>query len=272
MRAVEAVDVDGARLAVRISGQGPTLVWGHGLTSSMDDEDAAGIFDWSSITSSGRVVRYDARGHGRSSGGGTIEEQRWDRLAGDMLAVADAVGADRFVAGGASMGCATALFTALAAPARVQALVLAIPPTAWETRAAQADLYEASVELIETAGMATAAEVMSSQPLPPLFQPFEDLVRQRRRESLASADPARLADALRGAARSQFPARDAVRSIEVPALILAWEGDPGHPASTAHELDTLLPRSTLHLATSIEEAFRWRQVVHDFFAAVGVES
>jgi len=264
------VAVDGARLAVRVAGEtdGPALVWGHGLTSSMDDEDAAGIFDWSSITAAGRLVRYDARGHGASSSGATVDELRWDRLAGDMLAVADGVGAGRFVAGGASMGCATALFAALTAPARVTGLVLVIPPTAWETRADQAAVYEANVELIETAGIETAADVMSSQPLPPLFEPFEALVRKRRRESLAAADPARLCTALRGAARSQFPEPDAVAGIAVPALVLAWEGDPGHPESTARQLDRLLPHSTLHVATALDDAFGWRHLVHDFFTGL----
>ena len=267
---ITSADVEGARLAVRVTGEGdrPTLVWGHGLTSSMDDEDAAGIFDWSSITGTGRLVRYDARSHGTSSSGATVDELRWDRLGGDMLAVADAVGAESFVAGGASMGCATALFAARAAPERVTALVLVIPPTAWDTRAGQAQLYEANVELIERAGIEAAADVMSSQPLPPLFQPFEARVRKRRRESLAAADPGRICTALRGAARSQLPSPEEVAGIGVPALVLAWEGDTGHPESTARELDRLLPRSTLHVATSLEDALGWRDLVHDFFVGL----
>jgi pimeloyl-ACP methyl ester carboxylesterase len=140
-------DVPGAHLAATISGDGSrTLVWGHGLLSDRASEDELGLFDWSALDGV-RLVRYDARGHGASSAPADPDELRWSALAQDMLAVGEAVGASRFVAGGASMGCATALHAAVAAPERVEALVLVIPPTAWETRTAQAQMYAAGVEL-----------------------------------------------------------------------------------------------------------------------------
>lgn len=262
--------MDGARLAVHAVGEPgrPTLVWGHGLTSSMEDEDAARIFDWSSVAEVGRLVRYDARGHGRSSAGGTIEEQRWERLADDMLAVADAAGAQRFVAGGASMGCATALFAAVIAPARVQGLVLVIPPTAWETRAAQAGEYEENAAYAEREGMEAVADLMANRPLPPLFEPFAPLVRERTLTRIAQVDPSLFTAIMRGAAASQLPDRDAIAAIEAPALILAWRGDEGHPESTAVELDRLLPTSSLHVPDGVEDLFSWPGLVRAFFDEV----
>ncbi len=53
-----------------------------------------------------------------------------------MCLEAKGKGAQKFVAGGSSMGCATSIYAALLAPERMKALVLVIPPTAWETRAA----------------------------------------------------------------------------------------------------------------------------------------
>src|SRR5690242_6825837 len=77
-----------------------------------------------------RVVRYDARGHGRSAATGDDADYQWSALAQDMLGVLDALGAETAVLGGASMGTATALHAAVSSPQRVEGLVLVIPPTA----------------------------------------------------------------------------------------------------------------------------------------------
>jgi pimeloyl-ACP methyl ester carboxylesterase len=147
------VDVGGASLAVRRTGAGRPFVWLHGLTSSMAREDADGLFDWSRLAATRELVRFDARGHGRSGHAGGEAAYDWAALAGDLFAVADACGIEAFSAGGASMGAATTLHAAVARPERIDAMVLVIPPTAWQTRAAQRDLYRASATLVEEAGV-----------------------------------------------------------------------------------------------------------------------
>src|SRR5688572_32943518 len=75
------------------------------------------------FTSAFRVIRYDARGHGRSSvpaGDYTIEQ-----LGGDALAVLDAAGAASAHACGISLGGLTAIWLGQHAPTRVARLVLA---------------------------------------------------------------------------------------------------------------------------------------------------
>lgn len=83
-----------------------------------------------------RAVWYTARGHGSSTGWeqGGIEQFLWPRLAQDMLAVADWLSLDRFIAAGNSMGAASAIFAALQYPGRVSALIIYRPPCIWETR------------------------------------------------------------------------------------------------------------------------------------------
>src|SRR3954449_9192171 len=92
------VQVRGAGLAVTSAGSGRTFVWAHALLSSMADEDAAGVFDIGSLTDEFRVVRYDARGHGTSTGTGRAQEHTWPALAADLVGVLDALGLDRVVA------------------------------------------------------------------------------------------------------------------------------------------------------------------------------
>src|SRR5438128_2252472 len=130
------VHVRGARLAYELSGDGPlAVVWGHGLGQTRVLDAQSNLVEWSRVPA--QVLRYDARGHGDSETTPDLGGYTWEELAHDQLALARAVGVDRYVAAGASMGCGTAVHVATIAPERMRGLLLVIPPTAWETRAAQ---------------------------------------------------------------------------------------------------------------------------------------
>ena len=126
---------------IRVCGRGRPFIWGHGLTSSMDGEDALDIFRWGDLSEKVQLIRYDARGHGKTAPSYVPAHYHWRSLADDMTAIADALGRDRYMAGGQSMGCATAIYAALKFPRRIQGLVLATPPTAWEKRHAVSVAY-----------------------------------------------------------------------------------------------------------------------------------
>ena len=74
------------------------------------------------------VTIYDQRGHGDSDPLTDAVNYSIDRLVCDLISVADAVGANRTVLGGNSMGAAVALRFALEHPDRVSALLLAGQP------------------------------------------------------------------------------------------------------------------------------------------------
>src|SRR6266850_1522214 len=116
--------VRGVDLAITDIGAGPALFWGHGLSSSMEQDERGRMLDWDRLSADHRIVRWDARGHGDSGGGPDADGYRWDNLAVDLIHLADALGIERFVAGGVSMGAATALHAASRAPDRVAGLVL----------------------------------------------------------------------------------------------------------------------------------------------------
>ena len=257
------------RLAVEITGatNGTPFVWAHGMTSSMASEDDMGAFDWSSLEGV-RLVRYDAPSHGRSPLADSAEHQRWDRLADDMFAVADSAGFSSFVAGGASMGAATTLHAAVQQPERVQAMVLVIPPTAWETRAAQAGVYRIGMQIVEEQGIEALVELERQVPgQGPLGDPS---VRERFQQHLLDMAPRALIRIFEGAIASDLPPREAIAQLQQPTLILAWTDDPGHPLSTANELLQLLPHAELHVAESLDQVRSdWPRRLADFFAMRG---
>jgi 3-oxoadipate enol-lactonase len=265
------LDVDGVRIEASISGDGPAaIVWSHGLLHSRSAEDELGLFDWSALPAEVRIVRYDAPGHGDSQVPSSPDALVWSELGKTMVGVAAAGGAETFVAGGASMGCATALHAATVAPERVAGLVLMIPPTAWETRAAQAQLYRTGAKLfIEQPDRALGLFVAALGTVPPLGEmmaaEYPEAVDIMKRH-IRGLDPATVPVVLEGAARSDFPDPATVAAIHRPALVLAWEGDTGHPLSTAERLHDLLPNSELHVARSLADVRTWPSAVGAFLA------
>lgn len=258
------LSVRGVELSYELQGEGwPTLIWGHGLSGSQEHDDALGLIDFGGLGTC-RLLRYDARGHGNSEVAGDPEDYSWASLAFDQLALADAVGIDHFVAGGASMGCGTALHTAVTAPARVRGLLLVIPPTGWELRREKVAMWAELADAVERDGVDAFVDGLLALPTPdPLAA---DATWERSLDVQRKMDVRQLATVLRGAGTADLPARDLVASIAVPALILAWTGDPGHPASVAEELARLLPGAELQLASTRDDLDRWTDHAAAFLA------
>ncbi len=253
-----------ARIAYSVEGPedaAHTLVVAHGMLSSRADEDAARIFDWAPVAAAGiRLVRYDARGHGRSTGRLEPADWRWTALAEDLLALIDVVSPDAPVdVRGASMGTGTAITAAVKAPERFRRLVLHIPPTAWSTRPAQAAQYVQMADFVERYGLAKFVEGATA--FPPLA-----ILAAGGWPTLPNPDVAEslLPTVLRGAATADMPDPRAVAALTQPALLLPWQGDPAHPVSTADQLAGLLPDTTTRLAGSPEDIRAWPQAIVDF--------
>ena len=258
------VEVRGVELAVEDSGAGTPVLWGHGLTSSMAAEAAMGMGVADLPEDRYRLVRYDARGHGESGATADPADYTYPSLAADQLALADALGVDRFVSGGMSMGTGTALHVAVSASDRVRALVLGIPPTAWEGRRARGATYQDRGRVIREQGLAAFVEGAMAEPLAPIFEPFADLVRSGIRDRYEDYDPEVLAPLLTGVGGSDLPAEDAIAALRMPVLVLAWQGDPVHPEATAERLAELLPQAELVSAASLREVFTWKDRVVAF--------
>ncbi len=259
--------VRGVDLGVRESGQGLPFFWGHGLLGSVAQEDITGLFDWEEIARAARVVRYDARGHGTSEATFDPADYVWPELSGDLLTLASVFGAGRAVLGGLSMGCATALHAAAAAPDRVEALVLMAPPTAWSTRPRQARAYRLLAAVIERIGLrpiSAAAALGNLIPGPAYLAKLQASVVA----TLRRADRRSVVASLRGAAASDLPAPDAIRAVRAPALVLAWRGDRNHPVSTAEQLAEILPRADLRVAGTLDEVSSWSASIRNFLAGL----
>jgi pimeloyl-ACP methyl ester carboxylesterase len=254
--------VRGVELNVRDEGEGQMLVWGHGLMADMEFEDEAGLAP--RAADGVRVVRYDARGHGHSDATLEDDDYRWSSLADDMLGVVDAVGAETAVLGGASMGTATALHAAAVAPDRVEGLVLMIPPTAWGGRRVQARVYQVGAAVVTRSGLGPFVALGRAAASPKILIGELARVHEAMFRGMERLDRDVVPHVLRGAAASDLPAKETLAQLTMPALILAWTGDTGHPVATADELAELLPRAELRVASDADAVKRWPALIADF--------
>jgi pimeloyl-ACP methyl ester carboxylesterase len=232
------------------------FVWGHGLSSSRADEDRRPLINLAQIAECRPVVRYDGRGHGESGDVASPQQGDWAELALDQIELMDQLGLGEVALGGASMGTATALHAALRLGGRVRKLILVIPPTAWESRRAQVELYEQMASILEAKGVEPLIQGLRMVPPPDPFVGDDEWLGNRT-EALRRADPERLAAVFRGAAVADLPPPEEIETIVSPTLILAWTGDPGHPVSTAEQLGQLLPNSELAFASTADELATW---------------
>lgn len=258
--------VDGWRLRYRVAGEGPPAVFGHGLLGTLDQFEAeTGALG--RVRERVRLLMYDARGHGGSEGPGVPGAYTWQSLGEDMAALAAIAGEGPTVAGGASMGAATALWVALERPELVRALVLVMPPPLGgpayqppeERKALQ--LLEVLGTTVAAVGVEKAAELAAH--FPGVTATPDDVARFG--QWLRGQNPLALAHAIRGLVASPFHDPEAYRRIAVPTLVLGVEGDALHPARAAHLLGTNVPGARVRIAPT---PMYWREHPDDFAAEV----
>lgn len=102
-----ATSADGIRIAFEVAGSGSPLILLHGLPGS-----AAGWREMGYVAQLAlefRVISIEGRGHGRSDKPRDAAAYGFERIAADVVAVADACGVDQFRCIGSSWGANTAL-------------------------------------------------------------------------------------------------------------------------------------------------------------------
>ena len=251
-----------------------TLIWAHGLMFCTAADVESGLFAWKKTQQQHRVVRYDARGHGESQVTPDPADYQWQNLGRDMLAVAQHSGADKFVLGGASMGCGTSLMAALQLlnseqKEKLAGLVLVIPPTGWKSRKLQTLKYRvlawfSKLRLVP----ALLPQLTQNKVIAGFLHKSMAYTEAVLLRYMASHKKEAYFPILMGSAQSDMPSEDELKTIDVPVLILAWKDDASHPVSTATRLRELLPNSEIHLANETRHVDLWDQQIAEFLQRV----
>ena len=200
----------------------PTVILLHGLgaTAAINWPGAFGA-----LSPRFRVVALDHRGHGR--GIRTTPPFRLADCADDVVALADVLGIEHFVAAGYSMGGPVALLARRRHPSRVTGLVLCATSARFVSDDTPRPLF-------------TGAIITALRVTPPPIRRYlaESTVRYLRREStmppafldeLRRHDPAAIAEAARAVRR--FDARPWIGQLDGPAASVVTEHDRLVPAA-----------------------------------------
>ncbi len=224
---------DGVVLSGEQAGAGSPIVLLHGLTATRRYV----VMGSRLLERSGlRVIAYDARGHGQSTPAPHPSAYGYERLARDLLAVLDALGLDRAILAGASMGAQTIVRFALKHPDRVAALGLITPAFDPATRMTGADGRDAFADWdalargLREGGVEGFLAAYDFSTVPDTWRAtVETVVRQRLS---AHEHPKAVADALEVVPRSRpFEDMTELARIEAPTIVVASrdEADPSHP-------------------------------------------
>jgi 3-oxoadipate enol-lactonase len=199
------------------------------------------------------VVRFDARGHGRSDK--PPGPYRVQAMAEDVYGLLQALGLERAVVGGLSLGGSLGLALALAHPEAVEALILA--DTAERFDVFTPEQWEARAQAVERKGLAPSVEANLDRWLSPAFRAAEpDRVEPIRRVFLAN-DPAGYAATARALGAVDLSAQ--LGRIGCPALVLVGSDDALTPPETARRLQRGLPSATLVEIPGARHLSAWEQ-------------
>lgn len=235
----------GVRLAVAESGTGPPVVLLHGLTATRRYV----VMGSKALERGGhRVVAYDARGHGDSSPAPEHSAYTYEDLGLDLVGVLDALGIERAVLAGASIGAHTALGLALRQPQRVGGLVVITPgyDPATQDDPRRLERWDALADGLEQGGVDGFLAAYGVPTVPDRWQ--DTVVTVIRQRMSLHKHPEGVAQALRVVPRSRpFGELAELGAIAVPVTVVASadEPDPGHPQALAEAYAAAIPDARL---------------------------
>ncbi|MCG3196860.1 MAG: alpha/beta hydrolase [Candidatus Omnitrophica bacterium] len=234
-------DHDGIRFHFETIGEGPGIVFTHGLGGDMlQTKDLMGE------VAGHRVLFWDCRGHGETEPVGPPEKFSFAQLAEDLGALLDHVGMKQTVVGGISMGAGISTAFAVRRPERVRALVLVRP--AWVDQPTPENLkwLPQVTQLLEKAG--PDGDMSRCRSLPE-FAPFRDLsaeLMEGLEGQLAKPKAHERRERLARMTRScPITSWSEVEALTMPALVVGNEPDATHPIAMAEEWARRLPNARL---------------------------
>jgi RNA polymerase sigma factor (sigma-70 family) len=233
---------DGVRLAYAIQGEGEPLVKAGNWMTHLDYERQSPVWrHWVRELSRGHtLVRYDERGCGLSDrefdGVPTL-----DTYVGDLAAVVDAAGLERFALLGLSGGGPTAIQYAVRNPERVSHLVLygTYARGRYMRGEGEAEQSRLLIDLMRVGwGGAVPAfrQVFSSIYIPSAGEEQKRWYDEMQQASSSGQTAARL-----WGSRTETEISDTARRITQPALVLHARHDRAVPYEEGRRLASLLP-------------------------------
>lgn len=229
--------VGDVELEYEVLGDGPELVWLHGLSGSL--AEARPLCE--ALSRDYRVLSYSTRGHGRSTPVHERARYSYDVIADDLQAMIEHVGFNSPVVAGGSHGANTALRHASRHRGVARALLLVAPGANALSKPDRLRwaMIRGHMMLAARRGEHAVIKAISG------YDPRDPDLDAKGRAAVVAArthDLPSLLSAMRLIPNQQVIAPDVVRTLTLPALVAAWPADPIlHPIELARRVADLLP-------------------------------
>jgi len=252
---------DGVTLNYEVDGdsQRPLIIFAHSLGASL----AMWEMQAEALRDAYFVLRYDGRGHGKSSvpmTGSVIED-----LAGDALALADHVGARRFCFCGLSLGGLVGQWLGLHASERLVRLVLCNT----SARIGSAAGWSERIAVVESQGVEAIVEGgLQRWFTPRSFDRRPDIIDRFRAMILATPPKGYVSCC---AALRDTDLRQELHRVSVPTMVVCGTHDPVTSVSEAEFMANaiagarLLELDSAHLS-NVEQADAFNRGVREFLS------
>jgi 3-oxoadipate enol-lactonase len=226
---------DGVRINTVIEGRGdgPSLLLMHSIGCDLTLWDR----QIDALADDFRIVRFDARGHGRSDA--PKGDYTLDRLSRDALAVLDAVGVDSAYLCGLSLGGVTAQWLALHAAARVKAIIIANTAT----RIGTAEAWQARADMSIGQGMQALAPTAITRFFSERFLASSPEIADIFLQRLLTTAPEGYAGCCAVLRDTDFTGQ--LGAIALPTIVIGGTLDVPTPLSQAEELARAIPGARL---------------------------
>ena len=263
---MKTIDVNGISIRYAVEGSGPWVTLAHSLSCDLTMWDELAV----ALAPTFRVLRHDARGHGGTSLPNSAPDGAYsfEQLTADTTGLLDALGIERTHFVGLSMGGMIGQYFALAAPQRLNKLVIAnstsrIPPEA-------SPLWDERIRLAREQGCAALVEGTLGRWFTPAFRAARPDTTQRIGRLIAATPVAGYVGCAEAIRHLDITARIGV--IRAPTLVIAGADDPGTPPPMSEVIAAAIPGARLEVIPSashlscIEQPDIFNRLVGNFLA------
>jgi len=236
-------------------GSGPSFVFSHGLGGNLAQTREL-IGDLPNV----RLILYDNRGHGRTSGVGDPERLNFSVMADDLAGLLAFLAIPAAMVGGVSMGAGISLAFGLRYPGYAKGLILSRPAWLNVPQPPNLAVFPKIADMVEQFGREGALKHFRKSNL---FVSLKRTAPETAR-SLAGLFLDRSASAIVSTFRSipasaPFHSFDELKMLNVPTLILANRNDPIHPFHYSQRLAAAIPNARLCEFPSKSESLELHQ-------------
>lgn len=260
------IEANGITVRYQVEGQGPWVTLSHSLSCDLSMWDELAV----ALAPMFTVLRYDTRGHGGTGLPKTAPEGAYSfaQLTGDLISLLDALNIERTHFLGLSMGGMIGQHFALAAPQRLNKLVIAnstsrIPPEA-------APLWDERIRLAREQGCAALVEGTLGRWFTPDFRAARPDMMQRIGKLIASTPAAGYVGCAEAIRYLDITPR--IGAIRVPTLVIAGAQDPGTPPAMSAVIAAAIPGARLEIISPashlscLEQSEEFRRLVAAFLS------